>query len=262
MNYDTHHARFRDDIGAFLAGGLGDADRRAFEDHAANCPSRRGARRRACRTPTSRDSSRPPGRATGWKTDSSAPLGTARPCALAGLRIGLHPAIRRARRRRRRRAMLGGFGSPSGDASREQGRPADAGTYVVAGTVVWRPAHSPAGPPRLGNETRGGCPTTYYKEVAGKEVAVNRQPATTPQEMARHFNEAVPPVGGKPRRLRGGSSYRASNDLKRLEDRSRPLQRPSQERLAARQQLDAILLPAAAPKAVSVSEKRKLARSC
>ena len=38
MNYDTHHARFRDDIGAFLAGGLGDADRRAFEDHAAGCP--------------------------------------------------------------------------------------------------------------------------------------------------------------------------------------------------------------------------------
>src|SRR5690349_5155164 len=34
---DHDHARFRDDIGAYLAGGLDDDERRAFEAHAAAC---------------------------------------------------------------------------------------------------------------------------------------------------------------------------------------------------------------------------------
>src|SRR5437016_14219180 len=38
MTYDTDHARFRDDIGTYLAGGLTADERRALEAHAADCP--------------------------------------------------------------------------------------------------------------------------------------------------------------------------------------------------------------------------------
>src|SRR6476469_10275586 len=125
MNYDTDHARFRDDIGAYLAGGLTAAERRAFEAHAADCA----------------DCAAALAAATAEDADLQALFDAARPGEgledrlVTGfrdeglrnrmrLRLPLHPAIRRAAAGVAAALLLGGFGYVATRAAGEGGLPA------------------------------------------------------------------------------------------------------------------------------------------
>ena len=159
------------------------------------------------------------------------------------LRIGFHPAIRRAAIGVAAALMLGGFGYVATQAVSNGGLPTPWTSSRLKSASNLREIGQ--GIAMSANENKGTFSRTYFKQLAGKEVAVDRQPASTPQEMARHFNESASnrwreaaPTGGAEFQpaMSGGRGWRDSTYNGRA------------TAAAPADQLDSILLPTDDPK--------------
>jgi hypothetical protein len=210
MNYDTHHARFRDDIGAFLAGGLSDADRRAFEDHAAHCPECAAALAAAAAQDADLQglfAVARPGEALEERMvrrfrdetvrDGAGRNETLRERFRLGLRLPAHPAIRRAAVGVAAALLLGGFGYAATQAVSNGGLPTPWTFVSSRAKTAGNLRQISQGVQRYANENKGRFPEVFYTQVAGKEITVDRQSAGTPQDMARQFNDTASTAWGE-----------------------------------------------------------------
>jgi glycine cleavage system regulatory protein len=197
MPYDANdHARFRDDVGAYLAGGLTDDERRAFEAHAADCPAcAAGLSDAAAEERKLQDMFAHAIPSQGFEDRI---LGRFRAGAAAPDRwrttIHLHPAVRRAAVGAAAVVMLAGFGYVASQQIEKGGLP-----------MPWSQASAPVhtasnlrgigqGITQYANESKGVSPRTYVPDAESR-------PAATPAEMAQSFNKSLSDTlhrGGEP----------------------------------------------------------------
>ena len=176
MQYDTDHARFRDDIGAYVAGGLTDAERRAFEAHAAECNECAVALADMVAEENHLNDLFAGARPRIGLEDRIVGYFQAQARHdYRRLRIHLHPAVRRAAIGVAAAVMLGGFGFVASQTINNRGLPTPWAASVSTGQAL-RPSD---------REERPGA-VVHYGQLA---IAVP-SPAS-PAEMARSFNDSL-----------------------------------------------------------------------
>lgn len=191
MNYDTDHVRFRDDIGAYLAGGLTDAERRAFASHASACRDCAAALAGAAAQEQHLNelfaSARP------GDDFEDRLVSTLRARAQSGpawrrLRIGFHPAVRRAAVGVAAAVMLAGFGYVATETISGGGLPAPwaIGERVRAASNLRQIGQ---GVQMSAHENKGEWARSYDSEFDDEGASDFVPLGETPTEMAKKFNE-------------------------------------------------------------------------